>query len=30
LDCPHGGVLPDPRILRPETARILIESMKGK
>src|SRR5262245_3580155 len=26
----RAGVLPDPRILRPETARILIESMKGK
>jgi sulfate adenylyltransferase len=24
------GVLPDPRIMRPETARILIECMKGK
>jgi ATP sulfurylase len=26
----RGGVLPDPRVMRPETARILIESMKGK
>ena len=26
----RAGQLPDPRILRPETARILIESMKGK
>ncbi|MCC6419563.1 MAG: sulfate adenylyltransferase [Gemmataceae bacterium] len=26
----RAGVLPDPRIMRPETARILIESMKGK
>jgi sulfate adenylyltransferase len=24
------GELPDPRVMRPETARILIESMKGK
>ena len=23
------GELPDPRVMRPETARILIESMKG-
>jgi sulfate adenylyltransferase len=26
----RAGVLPDPRVMRPETARILIESMKGK
>lgn len=26
----RAGVLPDPRIMRPETARILIERMKGK
>jgi sulfate adenylyltransferase len=26
----RSGVLPDPRVMRPETARILIESMKGK
>jgi sulfate adenylyltransferase len=26
----RAGELPDPRIMRPETARILIESMKGK
>jgi sulfate adenylyltransferase len=26
----RGGVLPDPRVMRPETARILIECMKGK
>ncbi len=26
----HAGELPDPRIMRPETARILIECMKGK
>ncbi len=26
----RAGQLPDPRIMRPETARILIESMKGK
>jgi sulfate adenylyltransferase len=26
----RGGVLPDPRVMRPETARILIESMKSK
>jgi sulfate adenylyltransferase len=26
----RAGELPDPRVMRPETARILIESMKGK
>jgi len=26
----RAGQLPDPRVMRPETARILIESMKGK
>ncbi|MCI0456965.1 MAG: hypothetical protein L0Z62_08305 [Gemmataceae bacterium] len=26
----RAGVLPDPRVMRPETAKILIESMKGK
>lgn len=26
----RGGVLPDPRIMRPETAQILIESMRAK
>ena len=26
----RAGVLPDERIMRPETARILIECMKGK
>jgi sulfate adenylyltransferase len=26
----RAGELPDPRVLRPETARILIESMRGK
>jgi sulfate adenylyltransferase len=26
----RAGVLPDPRVMRPETARILIERMKGK
>jgi sulfate adenylyltransferase len=26
----RAGTLPDPRVMRPETARILIESMKGK
>jgi sulfate adenylyltransferase len=26
----RAGVLPDPRVMRPETARILIESMKGR
>jgi sulfate adenylyltransferase len=26
----RAGVLPDPRVMRPETARILIESMKGE
>ncbi len=26
----RGGILPDARVMRPETARILIESMKGK
>jgi sulfate adenylyltransferase len=26
----RGGQLPDPRIMRPETAKILIESIKGK
>jgi sulfate adenylyltransferase len=26
----RGGELPDPRIMRPETAKILIECMKGK
>jgi sulfate adenylyltransferase len=26
----RAGVLPDPRVMRPETARILIECMKGK
>jgi ATP sulfurylase len=26
----RAGTLPDPRIMRPETAKILIESMKGK
>ena len=26
----RAGVLPDPRVMRPETARILIENMKGK
>jgi len=27
---PPIGELPDPRVMRPETARILIESMKDK
>ncbi|HJT77141.1 MAG TPA: hypothetical protein VJ739_08065 [Gemmataceae bacterium] len=26
----RNGILPDPRVMRPETARILIENMKGK
>jgi sulfate adenylyltransferase len=26
----RAGVLPDPRVMRPETAQILIDSMKGK
>jgi sulfate adenylyltransferase len=26
----RGGILPDPRIMRPETAQILIDSMRGK
>jgi sulfate adenylyltransferase len=26
----RSGVLPDPRVMRPETAKILIESMRGK
>jgi ATP sulfurylase len=25
----RGGKLPDPRIMRPETAKVLIEKMKG-
>jgi ATP sulfurylase len=26
----RSGVLPDPRVMRPETAKILIESMRGR
>jgi ATP sulfurylase len=26
----RSGQLPDPRVMRPETAKILIECMKGK
>jgi ATP sulfurylase len=26
----RAGELPDPRVMRPETARILIERMKGR